>query len=209
MDRLPKLSHKHKICVICEGFEDYYYFARLLELNLWNDAYEFVAHNAKSASNIPARFQDDYQNDRYEVVLIFCDTDKAPYKEYTKVKEKINHFLNKKKAAEMLTIYANPCTMQIILSHFGVVSLKNQGKKTNAAVIEKWTGVKDYDAHEKQIKAICNQIYKRSYQDMRDRVTEINFPDTESGSTNFIDFLKRFESEDTKWISEIQNYLRK
>lgn len=208
MAKLPELNKKHKVCVICEGYEDIGYFKRLMELNVWNKAYEFCPVNAKTASNIPARFQDAFQNDRYEVILIFCDTDKAPHKEYLQIKAKINHFLNKQKAADKLIIFANPCTMQIVLSHFGDVELKNQGKKTNSAVIERWTGVKDYDAHENQIKEICSKIYKRSYDEMKRRVAAINYPDTTSCSTNFIVFLEQFETEDTKWISVIQKYLQ-
>jgi len=206
--KLPVLEKKHKICVICEGYEDVAYFNRLLELGVWNSTYEFSPMNAKSASNIPAMFQDTFQNDRYEIILVFCDTDKSPHREYVQIKKKINSFLNKQKAASKLVIFANPCTMQIILSHFGDVSLKNQGKKTNAAEIEKWTGVKDYDAHEEQIREICSKIFRRSYAGMKQRIAAINFPDTTSCSTNFSDFLDHFESDDTKWISTIQKYLR-
>ncbi len=208
MSKLPAINRKHKICIICEGNEDYEYMMRLLQLNVWDDAYDFIPINAKSASNIPARFQDAYQNDRYELILVFCDTDKEPYREYTQVKKKINNFLNKQKAFEKLAIFANPCTMLIILLHFEKVSLKNQGKKTNGATIERLTGVKDYDAHEEQIKEICGKIFRKSYKDMRRRVAEINYPDTTSGSTNFIVFLERFESSDNKWIAAIQNYLK-
>lgn len=207
MAKLPALDRRHKVCVICEGFEEDAYFKRLLELNVWNNTYEFFPVNVKGASNIPAKFQDAFHNDRYEIILVFCDTDKAPYREYTQVKEKINRFLNKQKAAEKLIIFANPCTMQIILSHFGDVSLKNQGKKTNAAEIERWTGVKNYDAREAQLREICSKIFRRSYDDMRRRVGVINLSDTTSCSTNIIVFLERFENEDTKWISTIQKYL--
>lgn len=208
MAKLPVLERKHKVCVICEGNEDFAYFNRLLELHVWDKTYDFLPVNVKSASNIPAKFQDAFQNDRYEIILVLCDTDKAPYREYVQVKKKINNFLGKQKAAEKLIIFANPCTMQIILSHFGEVSLKNQGKKTNAAEIEKWTGVKNYDAHWDQIQEICGKIFQRSYGDMKRRVAAINLPDTTSCSTNFIIFLERFENEDTKWISSIQRYLR-
>lgn len=207
MTKLPVLDRRRKVCVICEGYEDFAYFNRLMELDVWSSAYKFSPMNAKSASNIPAMFQDTYQNNRYEIILVFCDTDKAPYREYTQIKKKINSFLNKQRAAGKLVIFANPCTMQIILSHFGDVSLKNQGKKTNASEIEKWTGVKDYDAHGAQIKEICSKIFRRSYEGMKQRVAAINFPDTTLCSTNFIVFLERFESEDTKWISTIQKYL--
>lgn len=208
MSKLPAISRKHKICVICEGNEDFLYFKRLLQLNVWDDAYDFIPINAKSASNIPARFQDTYQNNRYELILVFCDTDKEPYREYSLIKKKINSFLNKQKAFEKLTIFANPCTMQIILLHFKEVSLKNQGKKTNSNIIKDSTGVINYDAHEEQINEICGKIFRDSYKNMRQRVAEINYPDTTSGSTNFIVFLERFESSDNKWIAAIQNYLK-
>ena len=207
MSRLPFIEKRHRICVICEGYEDFHYFNRLLQLNVWHDSYKFFLINAKSASNIPARFQDAYQNDMYEIILVFCDTDKTPYREYAQVKKKINNFLNKQKAADKLIIFANPCTMQIILMHFGDVYLKNQGKKTNSQEIEKWTGIKSYDAHEEQIKEICAKIYRSSYNAMRERVTKINIPDTNSSSTNFIVFLEYFESSNSNWITNIQNYL--
>ena len=208
MTKMPILNKKHKICVICEGYEEDAYLRRLMDLNVWKDTYELIPVNVKSASNIPAKFQDVFQNNRYEIVLIFCDTDKYPYREYVQIKKKINSFLNKKKAADKLIIFANPCTMQIILSHFGDISLKNQGKATNAAEIEKWTGIEKYDAHERQIREICGKIYRRSYDDMKHRVSKINLPDTTSCSTNFIVFINYFENEDAGWISSIQKYLR-
>lgn len=207
MARLPPLSKTHRVCVICEGMEDYFYFNRLLELRVWNSTYAFFPLNAKSASNIPARFQDAFQNDKYEIVLVFCDTDKAPYREYAEIKRKLNSFLDKKHAADKLIIFANPCTMQIVLSHFGDVELKNQGKKTNAAVIERLTGVRHYDAHEEQIKEICSQIFRRSYGDMKRRVEAIQFGDTTPCSTNFYEFLERFENDDTKWLTRLQESL--
>lgn len=208
MSKLPPLSTRHKICVICEGYEDTAYFNRLIALNVWDPIYEFILVNAKSASNIFARYQDAFQNDKYELILIFCDTDKSPYKEYSLIKSKINEFHGqKRKAHEKIVIFANPCTMQIILSHFGDVSLKNQGKKTNSKVIESLTGIKDYDAHENQINEMCNIIFQRTYQEMKARISNMDYPDTTSGSTNFIHFLDKFESSDPKWIDKISQSL--
>lgn len=194
--------------MICEGYEDFEYINRLISINVWSDTYDIKPINAKSASNIPARFQDAYQNNYYELILVFCDTDKTPFREYTVVKKKINAFFGKTKAADKNIIYANPCTMQIILSHFGDVALKNQGKKTNSSIIEKLTGVKDYDAHEDQIKAICNQVRRSNYGNMKKRVEGINLGDTTTCSTNFYSFLVNFENSDIKWIAEIQRYLK-
>lgn len=208
MAKLPNIQRKHKICVICEGNEEFFYFEKLTNIAVWSDVYEFYLFNAKSASNIPAIYTDKFQNNNYEVVLIFCDTDKAPYREYSLVKKKIREFHGNKTAApRKIIMFANPCTMQIILSHFDDIQLTNQGKKTNADIIEKLTGVKNYDAHIEQIEEICRQVLHRNYPDMRERVSKINSDDTVSASTNFIVFLEKFESDDTKWISKLSTYL--
>ena len=204
MSSLPPIHSRHRVCVICEGYEDYHYFRRLMDLNVWNPAYSFTLINVKSASNIPARFQNEFQNDRYEIILVFCDTDKLPYREYAQVKSKINRFLGKRKAAEKVIIFANPCTMQIMLLHFGDILLKNQGKKTNSTVIEQMTGIQNYDAHEAQIKELCERITRSSYPEMKRRAEAINLPDTVSGSTNISVFLDWFEALDDRWIAEIR-----
>ncbi|MBO7254152.1 MAG: hypothetical protein J6V36_02490 [Clostridia bacterium] len=209
MAKIPTINSGRRICVICEGYEDYHYFKRLSELNVWNEKYDFCPINAKGASNIFARYQDIYSNDRYEMVLIFCDTDKAPYREYSQLKKKINNLHNGRVASEKIVIFANPCTMQIILLHFGEVTLKNQGKKTNEKVIFDLTGVEGYDAHEEQIKIICGKIFKRTYSLMKERVEKINFDDNVSCSTNFTNFISKFEDKDSKWIDSINKYLQK
>ena len=204
MNVLPPISKSHNICVICEGNEEHEYFLRLMNLKLWDPSYNFTPINVKSASNVFPRFQNEYQNDYYEIILIFCDTDKKPYKEYSLIKDKIIKFLGNSQSVKKLIMFANPCTMQIILLHFGNVSLKNQGKKTNAPLIEQLTGIKNYDAHKNQIKELCQKINRRNYQVMKERIVEINNSDDVSGSTNFIVFLQRFETVDDDWIKEIQ-----
>lgn len=204
----PPISYRHRVCVICEGLEDTEYFNRLLQLNVWRtDIYDFYPINAKSASNIFARYQDAYNNDAYEVILVFCDTDKAPYREYSLIKNKINGFHAKSGVTDKVVIFANPCTMQIVLSHFGDADLRNQGKKTNGRIIEELTGVANYDVHADQVKELCSKIFKRSYPEMRERVKEMDKGDEVSGSTNFIHFLDKFENEDVSWISDIKESL--
>ncbi len=113
------------------------------------------------------------------------------------------------KLTDKIVIFANPCTMQIMLLHFGNVELKNQGKKINSAVIEELTGIVGYDAHEDQIKELCNKIFRRSYEMMKERVALIDKPDTEPAATNFIKFINCFESNDVGWIKSTRTYLDK
>lgn len=212
MSNLPTINHKHKVCIICEGNEDYAYMLRLTKLAVWNEKYEFVLKNAHGESNISSLYESIFQNDSYEIVLIFCDTDKAPHKQYKILKEKLCGFhgtKNAKKLTDNIIIFANPCTMQIILSHFGDVSLKKQSERVNADIIEKYTKVKNYDAHEDQINQICSKIYQRSYPEMKERVDKINGLDTEPGSTNFITYLNKFEADNSKWIKDSKNILEK
>lgn len=72
--RLPKFNKRRKICIICEGNEEYEYIARLKKIHVWSDKYEIALVNAQGNGNIPARYQDKYQNGSYEAVFVFCDT---------------------------------------------------------------------------------------------------------------------------------------
>lgn len=207
MSRVPIISRKHRVCVICEGMEELVYFKRLLELNVWSTVYEFIPINAQGESRIFARFQDAYNNDNYELVIVFCDTDKKPHKEYLNVKKRINDFFDKRNAARKLILWANPCSMQLILSHFGDIHLVNQGKKTNAGIIENMTGVKNYNGHETQIKEICGKIFRRSYPEMKERLTEQEYDEEKAGSSNAVLFFDRFEGDDIGWIDNIRKTL--
>ena len=68
-NKLPKFFDKHKICIICEGNEEYEYLKRLKDLNVWNEQYEVSLVNAGGNGNIPARYQDRYQNGADELRL--------------------------------------------------------------------------------------------------------------------------------------------
>lgn len=207
MASLPQISKKQKICIICEGFEEHSYINRLKELSVWNDVYEFVPINAKSASSIFPRYQSEYNNNNYSAILVFCDTDKAPYREYAPLKKKINEFHSKTSASGKVVIFANPCTMQIILLHFGDVMLTTQSKKQNAPLIFDLTGVENYDAHDDQVRTICRKITKTSYEAMKVRIAGINHGDRTVSSTNFMDFIAKFESDDLKWIKALNKAL--
>ena len=47
-NKLPKFFDKHKICIICEGNEEYEYLNRLKNLKVWNEQYDISLVNARS-----------------------------------------------------------------------------------------------------------------------------------------------------------------
>ena len=45
-NKLPKFLDNHKICIICEGNEEYEYLKRLKILKVWNEQYDISLVNA-------------------------------------------------------------------------------------------------------------------------------------------------------------------
>ena len=207
INRLPLLSDKHKICIVCEGYEEYEYINRLIEINVWNKQYKFFLVNAKGNGNIPARYQDLFQNGSYELVLIFCDTEKKPYEQYEDIKRKINEFHGVEHAADEVMIFGNPCTMQVIIKHWTDENLKSPAKTVNAPLIKKYTGVDKYKGKIDQIKEIMKCIDIKNYTDMTLRINKLDTTDTISGSSNFGKFLEYFEKSDSTWIDKINEKL--
>ena len=50
--KLPEFFDRHRICIICEGNEEYAYLNRLIELNVWNEQYSISLVNAGGNGNL-------------------------------------------------------------------------------------------------------------------------------------------------------------
>ncbi len=208
-NKIPKLFDRRKICVICEGNEEYEYLERLKALKVWAEQYEIISDNAGGNGNIPARYQDSYQNGSYELVLVFCDTEKKPYEQYEDIKRKINEFHGVKSAADEVIMFGNPCTMQIIAKHWTETLIKTPAKQVNAPLIEEFTGVSNYKGRADQIATVMEHITAENYANMRQRVCNLEMQDAITGSSNFGRFMELLESSDTKWIDRINDVLEK
>lgn len=207
MSRLPFLNNRIKICIVCEGNEEFEYLKKLKSFDVWSSKYDIVLDNAKGCGNIPAIYQDKYQNGSYELVLIFCDTDRKPYHTYNDIKTKINEFHGVDDAANSVIMYGNPCTMQIIIQHYKEINLSSPAKPVNAPLIEEWTGISKYKARADQIEVLVTHITKDNYSDMLERVKRLADDDTIKNSSNFGRFIEYFTSDDIEWIDEINDVL--
>ena len=206
-NRLPNISDKHKICIICEGNEEFKYLERLKQLHVWNDIYDISLVNAEGNGNIPARYQDRYQNGSYEAVLIFCDTEKKPYEQYEDIKKKVNEFHGISNAAEEVIIFGNPCTMQIVSKHWTDEIIKKPAKTINAPLIEKFTGVKGYKGRADQINQVMESINIDNYIDMKKRICNMSHSDHEDGSSNFLKLLEKLETDNVQWVDAFNENL--
>ena len=203
MNKLPYIQSGELVCIICEGPEEYDYLSRIKELGVWDKGYRVDLVNANGNGSLPARYQDKYQNGSYDVVLVFCDTDRKPYEQYRDIKRKINEFHGNNNVADLIVMYGNPCTMQVIIQHWGEVSLKSPSKHSNAPIIEELTGIKKYDAHSDQRAKMMQMIDAENYLLMIERVSKMTSNDESIGSSNFDIFMDYLSKDDYRWIDEI------
>ena len=190
MNKIPQIFTGSRICIICEGDEEYEYLEKLISLDVWSKEYLFQLENAEGNGNIPARYQDKYQNSSSDLVLVFCDTDKKPYEQYVDIKRKINKFHGIENAADQI-----------------VVILSSNKKKKNAPIIFELTGVEGYKGRADQRQALFSRITKENYQEMRERIKKLPSDDAIEGSTNLGRFIEYFTMDDSKWIQTINNAL--
>ena len=198
-----KYQNKRRLCLICEGYEEHAYLSKLISLKIWNPVYDIKLINAKNNGNIFSHFQIEFQSGYSEYIFILCDTDKKPYTDFLKIKNKINNFLDKKDSADDIVIYSNPCIAQIIIFHWCDKILLSHKKYKVAPIIEKYTGVKDYDAHELQLNEIMKKIDKENYNYMKQRLKKNLSNYNTNGSSNFITLLEYLESNDFSWIKKL------
>lgn len=195
-----------KICIICEGYEELDYIETLKSKAVFSNKYDFITVNAKSINTIIARYQEKYQSDSYSLVLIFCDTDKGPSEKYKEIKQKINDF-HGEDVTDDIVIFGNPCTMQIILSHFAEIKLTSQSKTINSKYIKEYVGIDNYKATDEQRKELFSKIKRNNYEKMKENVAKLSTDDNVISSTNILKFIENFESDDESWIDEINKKL--
>ena len=195
-----------KICIICEGYEELDYIETLKSKAVFSNRYDFITINAKSINTIISRYQEKYQSASYSLVLIFCDTDRGPSEKYKEIKQKINDFHGENVANDII-IFGNPCTMQIILSHFAEIKLTSQSKAINSKFIKEYVGIDNYKATVEQRKKLFSKINRSNYEKMKENIANLSTDDNAISSTNILKFIKNFENDDDGWINEINKKL--
>lgn len=192
MNNLPlKLSSKFNIHIICEGQEDYYYIKKLHKLNLFNSIYNITYENAIGNGNLVPVFINTYQSDKFDCILIYCDTDKPPREQFLSFKDKLALEFDIDDSLSLF-VFVNPCTMQVMLLHFdSTVSLTKQSKKANSTLIESLTGISGYDAHLEQVKELCSLITPSNYQYLKRNLKSISTDIDDVPSTNFFRVLEQ------------------
>lgn len=200
--KLPPIKSENRILIICEGYEEFDYIQRLKKCDVWDKSISVEITNAKSIDNISALYSYKYRLGNYNLIVVFCDTEKYPYKQFLALKKKINDF-HGNRAADHIVFFANPCTLQIILSHFEKVRLTTSAKADNAPIIKKLTGIEDYRATESQRSALMKRITAENYTIMKKNISELNDTYTSIPGSNVLKLLCFLDNGDKTWIREI------
>lgn len=203
MSRLPPVKNENRILIVCEGDEEYDYLQQLKSCNVWRGGISVDLKKAGAIDNISAVYSYYYSNGRYKLVVAFCDTEKYPYSQFLALKRKINELHGKRNAADKVVYFANPCTMQIILSHFAKVKLTSNDKSVNSALIKSLTGVGDYRATEQQRQSIVRKITAENYSLMEQNISSLSNTYTDIPSSNILQLFYALDNGDKTWIKEI------
>ena len=137
-NKLPKFLDNHKICIICEGNEEYEYLKRLKDLKVWNEQYAISLVNAGGNGNIPARYQDRYQNGADELVLVFGDTEKKPHELSPAAQEKARKYFEVKKWGSKITATANNKAIKDANKYHGYFALVSNKEKDPFECLRKY-----------------------------------------------------------------------
>ncbi|MDO5115440.1 MAG: hypothetical protein Q4D58_05025 [Synergistaceae bacterium] len=198
---LQRQRFRRSVCLILEGYEEYYYFKKLLTLGVFSPVYDIRLINAKSASSIPAKYQDALAGNSYSIVLIVCDRDRKP-QEYLRILRGIEDIVGNGRGEEIIT-FTRPCTLQVILYHFGEAALTTQAKRAARADVLRLTGVADYDAHQAQLNDICSKIHRKSWDAMRERLKLLSANPDDIPSSNMGLLFERLCADDFAWIDDL------
>ena len=199
---------KKKILILAEGYEEKPYIERIIHFPAISKNYIFSdVINLKGNGKIISRYQYEIQTGRYDLILVFCDADKGSSQFFDIVHKIGEDIFNDKNKGILVFIFANPVTLQIVLSHFGKVELSEKAKKLNKEIIKELTGIENYDAKDNQIKELISKINYTNYKIMKGNIKNISEDYRIIPSTNFLKFINRFESDDTTWIDEINRMI--
>ncbi len=196
------MSSRKRLCLLCEGFEEYDYIIRLKSLGVWSDAYDITVKNAKGLDNIAPVYQNEFHSDNFDLILIFCDTELKPYLQFTNLLKKINAF-HDKNVAKSIVFFANPCSMQVILSHFEAVSLTTNSKALNTPLISKYTGLSHYSARHEQRSRLMQRINAQNYEVMRANISSLSTDYRVVPGTNFLSLILKLECSSTSWVNRL------
>ncbi|MCD8308084.1 MAG: hypothetical protein LUD51_07670 [Clostridia bacterium] len=197
-------SDRLDILIIGEGKEEEGYLKSLGKCRFWSTEFKVKIVSADGIDNIVNTYTDMFRNEQFDLIFIVCDTEKTPekpYEQYLNVRKDLNNVNPRKRIGDHIVFFANPNTMQIILSHFKDVKLTESSKTANASKIEDCTGVKNYSA--KKCGEIFKQITPENSELMLSRIKILPRDYTAVPSSNMYDLFNPLHNGDKDKVRDL------
>ncbi|MCD8285970.1 MAG: hypothetical protein LUD50_01930 [Clostridia bacterium] len=217
MDRNKHGSNETRnILIICEGKEEYYYFKRLNALKVWSHNFRIDLDPAYGSGNLYNKYLQGLLKPNYALVLIVCDTEMYPYTEYVNLCKRINKRCGSGIASDKVVFFCNPCTLQIVLSHFKTEGKKNQNLTTNdkfenRGIVQYYTGVKDYEPNDTKLNELYLKLTPDNFNLMMEKISNLSTDFQTIPSTNmqqlFIHLTDDIEDSANKWIRDTRKII--
>ena len=205
-----QIENIKRILIICEGSEEYDYIEKLRQINTsWSKKIKLVLKNAKGIDRIFPIYQYELQDNNYYLIFIVCDTEIPPYEQFKKLKSNIDKKIYGFNASKHVVFFANPCSMQIILSHFDEVKLTTNNKNKNSKLIKDLTGVEEYDGSDKKRTPIFNKLTILNYKYMKETIKKISSLEEDVPSSNILDLFDGLDYDTDNWLKTIHKKLDK
>ncbi|MCD8285972.1 MAG: hypothetical protein LUD50_01940 [Clostridia bacterium] len=212
------IENPTRVIIICEGAEECEYIKKLNELDVWSRSYRVRPINAKGINRIPEEYGQAFDaDDSGGVIVVFCDTEVPPYKQFEFVCNGINELYGNDKAADSVVFFSNPSTMQIVASHFtawndGSSHLRTNKKADNAKLVfklqKKNAPKNEYKAKGFQISSLYIGITKENFETMRRVIRNLSHDYNIIPSTNVNVLFDNLCQDDKSWIRLIHELFK-
>ncbi len=194
---------KRKICIICEGHEEKYFMDNLINKIKCYPNYIIESVNAKGNGNLFARYQDRYSQDKDDLVLIFCDTERKPYESFESLVDNLKDNYEISDFNDVIC-FSNPTTLLLILNCFKKYKLTTKKSSKIKEIVRDIIGIEQYNKKEEKVKAIQSKINKEKIEQLRVNIKELETLDHNTvPGTNFLLWDSRLSSESYKWIEDL------
>ncbi|HNX16566.1 MAG TPA: hypothetical protein PKO28_04335 [Bacilli bacterium] len=197
------------ILILAEGLEEEPYLNKIISFKKFSSLYQIQVKNVKGNGNFTAKFQNEWQSGRYELVLFCMDMDNGSEQTNNIIKKIGLQNFGDESIGYELVMFANPVTMLVVLSHLRKIEKLSKSKPANAPIIKEITGIENYTAKEEQIEKLVSLIKYSNYDVMKENLRENSTSPNDNLSTNIHRWFQRFESDDPAWIEKLIDKINK
>jgi hypothetical protein len=196
-----------RVRIVVEGAEEESYLLALKSLNVFSKKLSVSVKSADSISRVLPVFQNEFSSGKYDLVLVYCDTEGQSI-DYKNLKQGLALFFGVKDVSDLL-YFGSPETMIVLINHFSLAPQMSipSDKAAQGRLLRK-LGVnfpdKTYQASQAQLEAIHRKITLSNYQTMKMNIAHLPSSDSSLFATNALALWEGLESPSSAWSNALR-----